>query len=393
MSLNNNQDSVTFELEYKGKNGSQIKLFGSNFVEKNKDKCKIIYNEKEYDLILYFKLDNNYNHNGHLKIRLIINNNITDISGMFFECNELLSITDLPVDNFNISDINKSFDGNNCNNYNEKSYNSYKIDKNETLYNDNLMLSSIQKNTNSPVYNEINEINELNYFKKNIFTNVTSMSWMFYGCFSLISLPDISKFDTKNVINMSGMFNGCFSLISLPDISKWNIKNVTKMSGMFSRCASLISLPDISKWNIKNITNLSYMFSDCSSLISLPDISKWDTKNVTNMERMFNVCSSLISLPDISKWDTKNVTYMNYMFSDCSSLISLPDISKWDTEGVRNMSYMFSDCSSLISLPDISKWNHKNVTKLNRMLHNCSSLITNMKCMLNGCHNLLNSHH
>ena len=94
MSLNNNQDSVTFELEYKGKNGSQIKLFGSNFVEKNKDKCKIIYNEKEYDLILYFKLDNNYNHNGHLKIRLIINNNITDISGMFFECNELLSITD-----------------------------------------------------------------------------------------------------------------------------------------------------------------------------------------------------------------------------------------------------------------------------------------------------------
>ena len=157
MSLNNNQDSVTFELEYKGKNGSQIKLFGSNFVEKNKDKCKIIYNEKEYDLILYFKLDNNYNHNGHLKIRLIINNNITDISGMFFECNELLSITDLPVDNFNISDINKSFDGNNCNNYNEKSYNSYKIDKNETLYNDNLMLSSIQKNTNSPVYNEINE--------------------------------------------------------------------------------------------------------------------------------------------------------------------------------------------------------------------------------------------
>ena len=63
-------------------------------MEKNKDKCKIIYNEKEYDLILYFKLDNNYNHNGHLKIRLIINNNITDISGMFFECNELLSITD-----------------------------------------------------------------------------------------------------------------------------------------------------------------------------------------------------------------------------------------------------------------------------------------------------------
>ena len=46
MSLNNNQDYVTFELEYKATNGSKIKLFGPRFVNKNKDKFKIIYNEK-----------------------------------------------------------------------------------------------------------------------------------------------------------------------------------------------------------------------------------------------------------------------------------------------------------------------------------------------------------
>ena len=46
MSLNNNQDYVTFELEYKATNDSKIKLFGSEFVDKNEDKCKIIYNEK-----------------------------------------------------------------------------------------------------------------------------------------------------------------------------------------------------------------------------------------------------------------------------------------------------------------------------------------------------------
>ena len=116
MSLNNNQDSVTFELKYKGKNVSQIKLFGSNFVEKNKDKCKIIYNEKEYDLTDYFKFDNNYNHNDSIKIQLRINNNITDISGMFFECKELLSISDLSVDNLNITE---SFEGNYFNNSSE----------------------------------------------------------------------------------------------------------------------------------------------------------------------------------------------------------------------------------------------------------------------------------
>jgi len=243
MSLNNNQDSVTLELEYKATNGRYIKLFGSDFVDNNKDKCKIIYNEKEYNLIEVFKFDNNYNHNSN-KIQLRINNNITDISYMFYECKELLSIRDLSDENFNITDINQSFDDNNFNNYSEKSNNSNEIDKSETFYNDNLILSSIQKNTNSSAYNEINE---LNYFKENIFTNVTDMMWMFNGCSSLISLPDISKWNTKNVTNMSDMFNGCSSLISLPDISKWDTKNVTDMSDMFNKCSSLISLPDISK--------------------------------------------------------------------------------------------------------------------------------------------------
>ena len=54
--------------------------------------------------------------------------------------------------------------------------------------------------------------------------NVTYMSGMFYGCSSLISLPNISKRDTKNVTYMSVMFYGCSSLISLPDISKWHTK-------------------------------------------------------------------------------------------------------------------------------------------------------------------------
>ncbi|MBO6292125.1 MAG: BspA family leucine-rich repeat surface protein, partial [Selenomonas sp.] len=39
-----------------------------------------------------------------------------------------------------------------------------------------------------------------------------------------------------------------------------------------------MSLPDISKWNTKNVQTMSYLFSKCSSLSSLPDISKWNTK-------------------------------------------------------------------------------------------------------------------
>ena len=78
----------------------------------------------------------------------------------------------------------------------------------------------------------------------------------------------------ENVTNMSDMFYGCSSLSSLPDISKWNTINVTDMRFMFGECSSLLSLPDISNWNTNKVTKMSYMFYGCSSLSSLPDISK-----------------------------------------------------------------------------------------------------------------------
>ena len=98
------------------------------------------------------------------------------------------------------------------------------------------------------------------------------------------------------------------------------IDNVINMSYMFYGCSSLLSLPDISKWNTNIVTNMSFMFYGCSSLLSLPDISKWNTNNITKMNRLFFGCSSLSSLPDISKWNTNNVI-MNDIFSNCSNII------------------------------------------------------------------------
>ena len=63
------------------------------------------------------------------------------------------------------------------------------------------------------------------------------------------------------------------------------------MSGMFSNCKSLISLPDISQWNTNNVNNMSEMFFNCYSIKSLPDISKWDLKNVINFDISGNVCN------------------------------------------------------------------------------------------------------
>ena len=46
-----------------------------------------------------------------------------------------------------------------------------------------------------------------------------------------------------NVTDISCMFHGCSSLLSLPDISKWNTNNVTKMFGMFDNCNPSLIIP------------------------------------------------------------------------------------------------------------------------------------------------------
>ena len=117
------------------------------------------------------------------------------------------------------------------------------------------------------------------------FQKIRSKSGMFKDCLSLLSFfhkenyykkensiefPYNKNFNislSSNIFNyvndISEMFSGCSSLISLPDISKWNTDNVTDMSGIFHRCSSLISLPDISKWNTNNVIDMNSMFSNC----------------------------------------------------------------------------------------------------------------------------------
>ena len=47
----------------------------------------------------------------------------------------------------------------------------------------------------------------------------------------------------NNIINMSCMFYGCESLSSLPDISKWNTSNVNDMRNMFDGCINSLEIP------------------------------------------------------------------------------------------------------------------------------------------------------
>ena len=64
---------------------------------------------------------------------------------------------------------------------------------------------------------------------------------------------------------------------------------------MFYNCLSIISLPDLSKWNIKN-NYIDEMFDNCLTLLSLPVKSKSNNKSSSNslIDKIMNLCEMRI---------------------------------------------------------------------------------------------------
>ena len=157
----------------------------------------------------------------------------------------------------------------------------------------------------------------------------TSMSNMFYYCYSLVAIPQL---DTQNVTDMSNMFSGCSSLVAIPHL---DTAKVTSMRQMFYYCYSLAAIPQL---DTQNVTDMYNMFSGCYSLVSIPQLN---TANVTNMYQMFGQCYSLVSIPQL---DTQNVTDMYQMFYGCYCLVAIPHL---DTAKVQGVYGMFNSCYSL----------------------------------------------
>ena len=219
-----------------------IRLFGYNFVKQNKNNCKIIYNNKKYKLKEYLnEIDNNYNHNiNEIKLKLTGINNITDFTDMFHGCIHLLSVSEsenekikqrIYIDIFNDNNSNSSlFEEQNSENINNRSINidiNYEFNDSFDLCYGSIIsslenISSISKEVNN--YNSINSDNNMDFIQVSSTNNnkIKCIILIFSGCFSLISIPNISKWDISNVTNMLGLFEVCIKLISLPDISKWN---------------------------------------------------------------------------------------------------------------------------------------------------------------------------
>ena len=244
-------DYIIINFKPNENNEEKVRIFGEYFVKNNKDKCHIEYNGKIHELKEYFEdIDEKYNHKDEIYFFLIGIDKINDMNHLFDNCNKLSKLLFLQENEF-LKDMDKiggtsseisSF------HFSSKSNSSSSSKSEKTdFYKDNisskLKLSSIKKTQDS----NDNIIEKPLKNSSLINSNVTNISYLFYNCNSLTSLPDITHFNTSNVKDMSYMFYGCNLLTSLPDISKWNTINVRNMSNIFGQCNSVIILPDISK--------------------------------------------------------------------------------------------------------------------------------------------------
>ena len=229
---------IVYRIKQKDKS---IKIFGENFVKKNEDNFKIIIEGKEMNLVSNYKCHENQE---SLKVKLINNKPINDLSNIFQGCSNLLYLGEDSINTEDVTDMSYAFDG--C-----------------TLLED---LDGISK------------------FKTE---KVKNMSFMFRGCTSLENLDLLENWKIKNVIYMNSMFENCSNLKSLDGLSKWETKNVIDMNSMFRKCSLLSSISGISNFNIDKVKNMSYMFYKCFCLSSLDDISNWKIKKDVNTTKRF----------------------------------------------------------------------------------------------------------
>ena len=243
---NNNNKPIKIEyknefyIKYFCKNGGQERIFGEDFVKKNRNNVELSINGKKNILTETFNLKE-----GDNVIGILLRNNLTSLDNMFNGCKSLRNIDDLLyLDTKNITDFSFMFWG--C--------------------------------------SSLTNINSLRSWNV---SNGKNFQSMFAGCTSISNIWPLQQWKVINGINFSAMFYYCLSLRDLKPLENWNVSNNVNFSGMFSKCKSIIDISPLSKWNVSNGTNFSAMFFECSLLSEIAPLQQWKVSKGNMFTRMF----------------------------------------------------------------------------------------------------------
>ena len=294
----------------------------ANMEEKNEDEikqCEIRINDK----LVPFNYFYIFKKKGIYKIKYHFNNNLTNASYMFYDCECLISINLTELNATEIKDIRNMFEK--CRN--------------------------------------LKSINLSNWNSKKL----TNMDCLFSQCISLTNL-DLSNFNTENVTYMSYMFSKCTSLKKVY-LSNFDIQKVQRMTYMFELCRSLEKI-ELHNFNTQNVIDMSHMFYGCESLKDIV-LGNFNNKKLIYMKSMFSGCKKLTNAV-FWNFNTENVENMSFLFEGCKSLKYL-DLSCFDTKNVKDTYCMFISCESLTYL-NLTNFNTQSVFICNGMFDGCHCL-------------------
>ena len=265
--------------------------------------------------------------------------------------------------------------------------------------------------------------------------NIHNMSYMFYKCSGLASMPSL---DTRAAQNMSNMFYYCNNP-SFSEVTDFHIDSATNITSLFEGCSNLTKVGFTGTKNGGTVSasslttgNTNKVFNSCSKIemitfqdhefstlgsfynfltgakSSLKQISfnEINAPGLTTFASMFDGFSKLRSV-DLSGLVAENVTSAQKMFNGCTNLGLAGDgvDGELDFDGsiltrenqIIDMSYMFSGCNKLPSVPSLDTRNAENMSY---MFQNCNSTsftevtdfhidsATNIKYLFSGCKNL-----
>ena len=251
-------------------------------------------------------------------------------------------------------------------------------------------------------------------------SNVTTMSYMFYGMSSVTSL-DVSGFDTSKVKDMGYMFRGMGSVTSL-DVSGFDTSKVNEMVDTFAGTPlKKLILGDTFKfveafygkagltsaWKREDGKGKAYTAEDFMDNYGTGDLTAgtyvsatgwWGTSpyNFDENTGTLTIGAGELSGYEESPWNSGTVDLeaikkivlsgkvvapedSRYLFStstpgkDLTNVTEIEGLSQLDTSNVTDMSKMFKGMSSITSL-DVSGFDTSKVTNMQHMFSGMSSV-------------------
>ena len=219
-----------------------------------------------------------FENSDHLRSVTNINQNVTNMSGTFHDCHNLVNAPIIPN---NVTNMCETFD---------RCY--------------NLVESPVIPNSVTNMYSTFWECYNLTDSPV-IPNSVTNIDCLFGVCINLITAPE----SLPNVTQMDRTFTSCSKLKNFPSIPQ----TVTTLMWTFAGCSNLVNAPVIPN----NVRYIGKAFCNCTNLVDGPIIPN----SANDIGGIFSGCINLINICELSS-NINNLTHWqgDGAFQNCISL-------------------------------------------------------------------------